>query len=130
MIRCVVRISTSLTLLMLVACGTTERQSDQQPASQNIEASAAQTIDASPQIPKTLPDSDSTVVAVTTGYNNFGFGLLKTLADDSLDNIFISPLSAAVALSMTYNGARGRTAVEFGSVLGASQLSLDQVNTR
>lgn len=114
---------------MLSGCGSAERQSAQQPASGNAEASSSQSIEAAPTVPNTLPDPDSITAAVTIGYNNMGFNLLRTLIRTSPDNIFISPLSAAVALSMTYNGARGQTAVEFGSVLGASQLSLEQVNS-
>jgi serpin B len=60
--------------------------------------------------------------AVITASNAFGFGLLRELDRTRADsNIFMSPLSASMALGMTMNGAAGetfdemRTALAFGT---------------
>ena len=37
--------------------------------------------------------------------NQFGFKLFKEISQEKNENIFISPLSVAMALGMTYNGA-------------------------
>ncbi|MBM3292512.1 serpin family protein, partial [Candidatus Bathyarchaeota archaeon] len=48
--------------------------------------------------------------------------------EDLNKNIFISPLSISIALSMTYNGAGGTTKQAMTNVLQFSGLSLQQVN--
>ncbi|HEX8918887.1 MAG TPA: serpin family protein [Chloroflexota bacterium] len=53
--------------------------------------------------------------------NRLGFALLHRLvASKSSRNLFVSPLSATLALSMTYDGARGGTA---GAMAAALQLN-------
>ncbi|AEE50853.1 serpin family protein [Haliscomenobacter hydrossis] len=61
--------------------------------------------------------------------NQFGFDIFKKLnADKPDDNLFISPLSISSALSMTLNGANGKTKEEMLKVLGAGKISLDELN--
>ena len=58
--------------------------------------------------------------------NQLGFGLLSLLAkDDAGHNVFISPLSVAIALTMVYNGAEGATKQAMGDALGLASLDLD-----
>jgi serpin B len=61
--------------------------------------------------------------------NTFGFNLLKevnaTFADS---NIFMSPLSASMALGMTMNGAEGTTFTEMRSALGFGPRTYDELN--
>ncbi len=48
--------------------------------------------------------------AVTSAYTEFGLDLFARLrADAPQENLFVSPTSAALALTMTYNGASGET---------------------
>ena len=41
----------------------------------------------------------------------------------------VSPLSASLALSMTYNGANGQTEIEFEDVLGYEGFTTEEINT-
>lgn len=74
-------------------------------------------------LPRTLSGGEQAVIA---GSNAFGFGLLRELERTRADsNIFMSPLSASMALGMTMNGAAGETfdemraALVFGTQPGA-----------
>ncbi|MEN6454998.1 MAG: serpin family protein [Prolixibacteraceae bacterium] len=61
--------------------------------------------------------------------NDFAFDLLKaTLRANDKPNVFISPLSVSMALSMTLNGARGETAEEMFRALRLNGYTMDQVN--
>ena len=59
----------------------------------------------------------------------FGFKLFKELVgrDDS-KNVFISPSSLALALTMTYNGASGKTRQAMAKALQIRGIDLQQVN--
>lgn len=61
--------------------------------------------------------SSEDVASVADGVNAFGLDLYRALAQERSENLFISPYSIALALAMTYAGARGRTADEMASVL-------------
>ena len=55
----------------------------------------------------------------TAGNNRFAWNIMKALnEEDENENIFISPISISTALSMTYQGARGKTREEMAEVLG------------
>lgn len=60
--------------------------------------------------------------------NSFGFKLLQQLATADDDNIFISPTSVFVALSMLYNGADGITKDEIAEVLQIEEVDLAKLN--
>lgn len=61
--------------------------------------------------------------------NGFGFRLFsELLKQNSQQNVFISPASIAMALSMTYNGASNQTKDAMAAVLGYKGMSLDQIN--
>ena len=61
--------------------------------------------------------------------NSFGLDLYRVLSSStSGGNIFISPLSISLALTMTENGATGETAEEMARVLGHEGLALDEIN--
>ena len=60
--------------------------------------------------------------------NDFGFEVLEKLNNGEDANIFISPSSIALALSMTYNGADGQTKQEMADVLRLNDLSIEEVN--
>ena len=60
---------------------------------------------------------------------DFSFRLFDQLVkQDGGENIFISPLSVAIALAMTYNGAEGETRAAMAKSLGFDEMSLGEVN--
>src|SRR5690348_14127072 len=64
-----------------------------------------------------------------TANNRFGFELFNQLhKKDHGQNVFYSPLSVALALSMTYNGAAGETKEAMRRALKTEDLSLDEIN--
>ena len=69
------------------------------------------------------------LVAKIESDNTFAFDLFKTtygLADES--NVFVSPLSVNMALSMTLNGAKGATLDEMKTALRATSYSIEDIN--
>ncbi|MFC1924336.1 serpin family protein [Chloroflexota bacterium] len=61
--------------------------------------------------------------------NAFGFKIFKEIIDQEQDeNIFISPLSIAMALGMTLNGANGETREAMQKVLELSGLTEQEIN--
>jgi serine protease inhibitor len=77
-------------------------------------------------LPRPLSESETEIVA---GSNDFAFDLFRTgnLSQHKV-NVFISPLSASMALGMTANGANGATYDEMRSTLrlrGATREDVD-----
>jgi len=61
--------------------------------------------------------------------NSFGLRLFREINEAQGDsNIFISPLSVAMALGMTYNGADGSTKEAMQQTLELSGLTLEEIN--
>ena len=53
--------------------------------------------------------------------NDFSFNFYQKISKDSNENIFFSPYSIFVALSMAYEGAGGNTAIEMQDILNILQ---------
>ncbi|MEB3181846.1 MAG: serpin family protein [Nostocaceae cyanobacterium] len=69
---------------------------------------------------------DNQVVAAHT---KFGLKLFsEVLKQDSGKNVFVSPSSVAIALSMTYNGANGSTQAAMAKALEFQGMNLQQIN--
>ena len=61
--------------------------------------------------------------------NGFGFNLLaKLAAEDTAGNLFLSPLSVSLALTMTSNGARGETGTAMAKALGHEGMDATGIN--
>ena len=60
--------------------------------------------------------------------HDFGFRLLAELRKGETGNVFISPTSLSMALSMTYNGAAGTTQAGMAKALGVEKMSLQALN--
>ena len=75
------------------------------------------------------PIDDPGVSSIASANTKLGFKLLHDLRErESGPNIFISPLSISIALTMTYNGAVGETERAMARVLEIDALDLDTVN--
>jgi len=104
-----------LTLLgVLAACQTDENSSQVSPKTRKD---------------ITLSPSEKVMMNANT---DFAFRFFNQVCRTEIKkpNVFISPLSASLALSMTANGANGNTLAEMQSVLGfsPSSFSLDEMN--
>ena len=73
---------------------------------------------------------DSKTAQLIQNNNQFGLDLFKEVASQVKGdtNIMISPLSATLALSMTYNGAAGTTKTAFANTLGFTGLTTSNIN--
>lgn len=73
---------------------------------------------------------DTTVDAKLVEANTrFGFKLFQEVTKkDGNKNVFVSPTSIAIALSMTYNGANGETQQAMANALSLQGMSLPELN--
>jgi serine protease inhibitor len=77
-------------------------------------------------LPRALSSGEQAVIVAS---NAFGFNLLRELDRTRSDsNIFMSPLSASMALGMTMNGAAGQTFDEMRSTLGFGAQPSAEIN--
>jgi len=65
---------------------------------------------------------------IVSSYSNFGFNLFSKLCGNKGKNIFISPSSIAIALSMTYNGAKNKTKTDMAKTLGVDKIDENKFN--
>ncbi len=79
------------------------------------------------ELPRQLTATEQQVIGAGNG---FGFDLLgRLLQDEEPDaNLFISPVSASMALGMTLNGAAGETFSAMRETLGFGALSRAEIN--
>ena len=94
----------------------------------------AQKINADSQIPRETrsaaqPPNTPVDEKFVDANTKFGFKLFKeVLKQDSKKNVFVSPTSVAIALSMTYNGASGETQQAMAKALELQGMSLQDIN--
>ncbi len=104
-----------LPLLVVVAC----QPSPSAPGSQAPKVIAA--------LPRTLTAGEQGLIAAG---NSLGPALLARVnATRGADNVFISPLSASMALGMTLNGAAGTTYDEMRATLGFGSMPRAEIIT-
>lgn len=66
---------------------------------------------------------------IVSANNEFAFNLYReTLKEKGNENVFISPLSASIVLSMIYNGAEGETKEQLADILGVKGMSTEEMN--
>ena len=102
-------------LLALAACTHTTSPS----AGDTSDAGPAPTLESSP-LPRTPASSipASTLADAVTANNAFAFDLYgRVRATGGTSNVLTSPLSASLALTMTYAGAQGATATQMATAL-------------
>jgi serine protease inhibitor len=74
-------------------------------------------------------EGDDPATTVTNSCNDFGIALYRMIADCAEGkNVFLSPVSISLALSMTYNGAAGETARDMAHTLRLAGMDLERVN--
>jgi serine protease inhibitor len=73
------------------------------------------------------PPASASGDAFAAGSRTFGLALTARLAAASPDNVFVSPLSAQLALAMAATGARGDTQRAMLDTLGLGGLAADRV---
>jgi serpin B len=78
-------------------------------------------------LPRELTASERQLITTS---NRFAFNLFREVVRQGNpdSNVFISPLSAAMALGMTYNGARGETQTAMAHTLGLEDLTTQEAN--
>lgn len=82
-----------------------------------------------PSPPAEVRDLTAVEKELVTSGNKFGFKLFREIVSQEGDkNVFISPLSVAMALGMTYNGANGATQEAMQNTLELQGMSLEDVN--
>ncbi len=78
------------------------------------------------ELPRALSAAEQNLIQSS---GTFAFGFLREVNRDWMSrNVFISPLSASMALGMTMNGTAGTTFDEMRSTLGFDGQSLSEVN--
>ena len=78
-------------------------------------------------LPRALSPAEQGII---TAANSFGFRLLARVnADTPAENIFMSPLSASMALGMAMNGTAGATQDEMRTTLGVGAMARPDVLT-
>ncbi|MDQ0271393.1 serpin family protein [Cytobacillus purgationiresistens] len=65
---------------------------------------------------------------ILSANNQLGMDLISELDRDEAGNIFISPMSLMMALSMLYNGADGATKDEIAQVLHTNKMDVKELN--
>ena len=76
------------------------------------------------QLPRALTAAEFEIIGAS---NRFTFDLLGQ-ANHPGENLFLSPLSASMALGMTLNGAAGETWNQMRGVLGFGNLTQEEIN--
>lgn len=81
------------------------------------------------QVPEEPSSENAPEDDIATSVNKFGLKLFQRLCEEEKDsNVFISPLSVSMALSMVLNGAESQTARAIASTLELAGQSRDQIN--
>jgi serine protease inhibitor len=82
-----------------------------------------------PPTPTPARDLTTAEKQLVASDNKFGLKLFREIvAQEGNKNIFVSPLSVAMALGMTYNGANGATQEAMQNTLDLQGMSLEDVN--
>lgn len=102
-------------LLVVAGCGTKKEKNEDADNSE-------------PVIPSHIDYHEDDSNQIVAPQNELGFKLLPLIDADDDYNLFISPTSLFMALSMVYNGADGITKEEMAEALQAQGLEIDDLN--
>ncbi len=102
----------ALALLFAVGCGSSAQPSNQDQNNNGGDiARSSLKHDDNPQV------ADADYQALLDGNSDFAFSLYSELTKSDDGNVIMSPVSATVALAMTYAGAKGETAAQMAQAL-------------
>jgi len=82
-------------------------------------------VDEITELPRQLTAGEIEVIGAS---NRFAFDLLRLAGVPAEKNLFLSPVSASMALGMTMNGTAGETFSQMRSALGFGGLSIDEID--
>jgi serpin B len=120
----------SLATLNLATCAnadSTNRSNQTVQTSPSVAPTAAS--EATPEEAVQPAGANKMETRLAAADNEFGFNLFSQIQTKDKDkNIFISPLSVAFALAMTYNGAAGETQPAMARALKLERMSLAEIN--
>ena len=124
-------LATIISLLALALMGCADPNNSNPQVSLISTVSPAPTVATSPK--PTINDRANRKVKLderlVKANSSFGFNLFDRITNqDTNKNIFISPVSVAIALSMTYNGASGETQQAIAKALELEGIKIDEVN--
>ncbi len=81
------------------------------------------------QVPRIAQEARPVNPKIVEANTEFGFKLFaEILKKEGEENVFISPSSLAIALSMAYNGANGETKKAMATVLEFQGMTLEEIN--
>src|SRR5690625_5179 len=102
-------------LVVMSSCGTENDESENADEEE-------------PVIPSHVNYEDGDVTQIVAPQNELGFKLLPVVDPDDNNNVFISPTSLFMALSMVYNGADGATKEEIANTLQSENIGIEDLN--
>ncbi|MDR3267883.1 MAG: serpin family protein [Tannerella sp.] len=121
--------------MICVLCGLYACKSDELTSKDDMEQTVVpppkeEATEKAPLIPREDIILTQGEQAVLEGNNAFAFELLKDVFrnEEEEANIFLSPLSATLALAMLNNGAAGETQTQIQTALGYGEQTRDDVN--
>lgn len=82
-------------------------------------------VDEITELPRQLTAGEIEVIGAS---NRFAFDLLRLAGVPAVENLFLSPVSASMALGMTMNGTAGETFSQMRSALGFGDLSIEEID--
>lgn len=121
---------TTIALAFLIGCQSPESLGVEPETEPETEPQKEAENTTPPLIPLQAINLTNAEKLVATQNNTFAFNLLQTVyaTENTQQNIFISPFSASLALSMLNNGAAGDTQKEIQDVLGYGNISREALN--
>src|SRR5690625_3706896 len=90
-------------------------------------ASCSNKVESSNKLLKNAEFAEKDYKAIVEPNNMLGFTLIENIDTDEDGNIFISPTSLFMALSMVYHGAEGETKDEITSILHVSSMKDEEI---
>ena len=109
----VVQLLLVFTLLFVTACGTGDGKTKSSEVA---------------EISNDVKFGEKDYEQVVSAVNQLGFKLVAEVGADENNNMFISPMSLFMALSMVYNGADGVTKEEIAKALQVGGIDVDELN--